>query len=190
MIEHRRALALAFAVVLSARVGLAEDTRTITIFEGRQVWVPVPAGWSLDERREPRNGVKIIQLQDPGKEVDLQMSFFPDPSDRLSSRAALESEARGFLETYVETSVEKKIRLTFFEAPDGSGAFARFTDGQLDLRHIPKDEKLIAVSGLRSWKGDYALFTILTNTTDSETFKKALDIVKSGIHQPKAPVAF
>ncbi|MGE5413311.1 MAG: hypothetical protein ACM3NW_03985, partial [Syntrophomonadaceae bacterium] len=169
---------------------LADDARTITVFEGRQFAVPVPAGWSFDERSDPHHGLQTIQLEDPGKEVVLQITFFPDSSGKLSSREALEAEAKRILEPYLETSVEKEVRLTFFDSPDGIGAYSAFTDGKLDPKHIPEDEKLISVSGIRAWKGGYDLFTILTNTTDSAAYKKALDIAVSGLRQVKAPVAF
>ena len=189
MIEPGKGL-LVLALVLGARTALADDTKTVTIFEGRQVSVPLPSKWSFDEKTDPHHGTQTVQLEDPGREVVLQMTFFPDTSGRLSSREAVEAEAKRILEPYLETSVEKEIRLTFFDSPDGRGAHSTFTDGKLDPKHIPEDEKLIAVSGIRAWKGGYTLFTLLTNTKDSPVYRAALEIAISGVHQVKAPVSF
>lgn len=171
-------------------VAAAADNKTITIFEARQFSVPVPWGWSFDESQDPNLGTPTVKLGDPGKKVILQMTFIPDPSGKLSSREAVETEARRILQPYVETSVEKEIRLTIFEPPDGLGAYAVFTDAKLDPKHIPEGEWLIGVSGIRTWKGGYTLFTLLTNTRDSSAYRTALDIAVSGTRQVKAPVAF
>ncbi len=171
-------------------LALADDTKTVTIFEGRQFSVPVPAKWSFEEKTDPHHGLQTLQLEDPGKEVVLQMTFIPDSSGRLSSREAVEAEAKRILEPYLESSVEKDIRLTFFESADGMGAYSSFTDSKLDPKHIPEDEKLISVGGIRAWKGGYTVFTLLTNTRESPEYKTALEITISGVRQVKAPVSF
>jgi hypothetical protein len=187
---RRGLLVVAFALVLGARAVLAADTKTVTIFEARQFSVPVPWGWSFDESEDPNLGTPTLKLGDPGKKVALQMTFIPDPSNKLSSREAVEAEAKRILKPYVDTSVEKEIRLTAFDSPDGRGAYAAFTDAKLDPKHIPEDEWLIGVSGIRTWKGGYTVFTLLTNTKDSSAYRTALEIAISGTRQVKAPVAF
>lgn len=167
-----------------------DDTKTVTIFEGRQFSVPVPQDWTFEEKRDPHHGIQSVEVRDPGKEIVLQVTFIPDSSAKLTSREAVEAEARRILEPYLESSVEKEMRLTFFDGPDGMAAYTSFTDSKLDPKHIPEDEKLISVTGIRTWKGGYFLFTVLTNTTDAPAYKKALEISLSGIRQVKAPVAF
>ena len=183
-------LVLSMAGLASANPALAEDTKTVTIFEGRQFSVPVPKGWSYEEGEDPHLGAPTLKLEDPKAEILLQMTFIPDRAGKLSSREAIETEAKRILQPMVETSVEKEIRLTPFDSPDGTGAYATFTDAKLDPKHIPEDEKLIAVSGLRAWKGGYTLFTLLTNSRDSRAYRAALDIAISGVRQVKAPVSF
>ena len=189
MIDSRRGL-LAIALALGAHSALADDTKTVTVFEARQFSVPVPSGWSFEEGQDPHLGMTTLKLEDPGKEVDLQMTFLPDPEGKVSSREAVEAEAKRILEPMLKTSVEKEIRLTFFDSPGGAAAYTTFTDSKLDPKHIPEDEKLLAVSGIRAWKGGYTLFTLLTNTKDSAAYRKALEIALSGTRQTKAPVAF
>jgi hypothetical protein len=183
-------LAMVTALVLCCHLALAADTKTVTVFEGRQFSVPVPFGWSFDEGQDPHLGTTTLKLADPGNRINLQMTFIPDPAGKVSSREGVEAEVKRILQPMVETSVEKEIRLTFFESPDGLGAYATFTDAKLDPKHIPEDEWLIGVSGIRSWKGGYTLFTLLTNTKDSSAYRKALEIATSGTRQTKAPVAF
>ena len=190
MIQLRKAAVALVVALAHAALAFAGDTRTVTIFEGRQFSVPVPEGWTFEERRDPHHGIQTIEVRDPGKEVVLQMTFIPDSSGKLASREAVEAEAKRILETIVEDSVEKEIRLTFFESPDGMGAHSTFTDGKLDPKHIPEDEKLISVSGIRAWKGGYTFFTVLTNIKDSPVYRTALEIAVSGIRQLKTPVAF
>lgn len=188
----RRAGALLAPLLLLVLPSIARATepRILTIFEGRQIAVPVPEGWKYEEGQDPHHGIPTVRIEDPKGEIVLSVSFFPDQDGRLASREGLETEARRLFDFYVETSVEKETRLTFFEAPDGLGVLTSFTDGKLDPKKIPEGEKLISTTGLRSWKGGYMIFTLLTDTTGSPAYKKALELVRSGIKQVKAPVAF
>ena len=183
-------MALGMLQLAVAPSTLADDIKTVTVFEAREFSVPVPSGWSFEEGQDPHLGMTTLKLEDPGKEVDLQMTFLPDPEGKVSSREAVEAEAKRILEPMLKTSVEKEIRLTFFDSPGGAAAYTTFTDSKLDPKHIPEDEKLLAVSGIRAWKGGYTLFTLLTNTKDSAAYRKALEIALSGTRQTKAPVSF
>jgi hypothetical protein len=181
---------LAVAFVLGAHSVFAADARTITIFEGRQMSVDAPRSWIFQEGTDPHLGAPTLRLEDSSQEILLQITFLPDSNSKLSSKESVEAEATRILKPFLATAVEKEIRLTFDDAGDGMAAYASFTDSKLDPKHIPEDEKLIGVSGIRTWKGGYLVFTILTNSTDSKTYKRALDVVLSGIHQVKAPIAF
>jgi hypothetical protein len=183
-------LLAAWAALSAAAVAFgAESTRSVAIFEGQQVEVPVPAGWHVGERQDPRTGVQSVDLSDPGKDVALSISFMPDSRGATATRGGLETLARHVFGAYLDASVEKEMKLTYFEAPGGAGVYTSFTDGKLDPKRIPEGEKLISTTGLRSWKGGYLIFTLLTNTRDSAAYRKALDIVQSGL-KVKLPVAF
>jgi len=180
----------AWAAFFAAAVVLgAESTRSVAIFEGQQVEIPVPAGWEIDERQDPKTGLQSVELSDPGKDAELSISFMPDSQGSMSTRGGLEKLARHVFGTYLESSVEKQMKLTYFEAPGGAGVYTSFTDAKLDPKRIPEGEKLMSTAGLRSWKGGYLIFTLLTNTRDSVAYRKALDIVQSGL-KVKTPVAF
>ena len=180
----------AIAAIVAAAPALT-SSRTITVFATRQFEVPVPTGWKFEDKNEdPSTEIRTIVLTDPKEDVQLSVSFVPDPEIELASRAALEKRSRQVFAFYLATSVEKDIPLTFFETPGSLGVFASFTDGHLDPKKIPKDEKLISTTGFRSWKGTYVLFTLLSNDKTSPAYKTALDLVRSGIRQIKAPVAF
>jgi hypothetical protein len=168
----------------------ANDQRTISIFQGRKLEIPVPKGWSYEERPGPQNGSQTVVLADKKKDVLLTILFLPDSDGALSTREGLEQQAKRVLTPYLEQAVEKKLDLTFFEAADGVGVFTSFTDNKLDPKHIPEDEKLISTTGFRSWNGAGLFFTLLTNSRDLPAYETALDIVRSGIRQVKGPVAF
>ena len=189
--RHASARALwTLALLIAPLAALADDTKIVTIFEGRQIAVPVPDGWKFEEARDPHHGISTVKIEDPKREINLSISFFPDSEGRLASRKDLEAQAQNVFEPYLESAVEKQMRLTFFDAPDGTGVYTSFTDSKLDPKNIPEDEKLMSTTGLRSWKGGYLWFTLLTNSTDSPAYTKALDLVRSGLKQVKAPVAF
>ena len=143
----------------------------------------VPAGWRFTERREPKTGAQTVHLADPKDTIQLDVTFFPDTGDRLATQAGLEAEMRRTFAFYLGGAVEKDMKFTSFEAPGGAGGYTSFTDRSLVGRPIPEGEKLISTTGMRSWKGAYFLFTLLSNSRDSGEFRKALDVVRSGIRE-------
>jgi hypothetical protein len=186
----RTAFLIAGALLLVPLAARAEGAKTVVIFEGRQISVPVPNSWTLEEGRDPHHGTPTLRIAAPKEEIVMQISFFPDSEGRLASRKDLEAEAQRIFAFYLESAVEKEMRLTFFDASDGMGVYTSFTDSKLDPKQIPEGEKLVSTTGIRSWKGAYLLFTLLTDSTKSPTYEKALDLVRTGLKQVKAPVSF
>ena len=184
-----RGLVLA-ALLILPRATSGDDIRTVTIFEGRQIAVAVPAGWKFDEQLDPHHGTPLLHVEDPAGQVAVVLAFFPDPAAKPPDRADLEAEAQNLFEPYLQSSVEKEMDLTYFDAPDGRGVYASFTDGNLDPQNVPEDEKLISTAGLRSMKGVYVLFTVLTNSRDSASYRRALELVRGELRQVKTPVSF
>lgn len=168
----------------------AGDSKTVTIFEGRQVVIPVPSGWKLEDKTSPKKEAQTIELVDPKKEIQLDVSFLPDPDGEMSTRKALEEQARRIFVFYLQQSVERDMKLDAFDAPGGLGVFTSFTDKTLDPKHIPEGEKLISTTGIRSWKGVYLIFTLLADSRSSAAYRTALEIVQSGLKQVKAPASF
>ncbi len=182
---------LALAALLLASPAISgDDVRTVTIFQGRQIAMAVPAGWKFDEELDPHHGTPTLHVEDPGGEVAMIVAFFPDPVATPPDRTDLEAEARNLFEPYLESAIEKDVALTYFDAPDGGGVYASFTDGNLDPRNIPQDERLISTAGLRSMRGVYVLFTVLSNSRDSAAYRRALDLVRGELRQVKTPVSF
>ena len=172
----------ALALFLCAGTAPAEE-RSITIFEGRRIAVPVPAGWHYEESRNPKTGAQTVELADPKNAVQLDVTFFPDSTGRLATRTALEAEMRKDFAFYLGGSVEQDMTFTPFEAPGGLGGYTSFTDRSLVGKPVPAGEKLISTTGMRSWEGAYLLFTLLSNSRDADEFRKALGIVKSGLRE-------
>lgn len=186
---NRVALQLLALALCAASRQVEAETKIVTIFEGRQVSVDVPPGWKFVEKHNRATGVQTLEILDAREEVELDISFVPDPADRLASREGLETEMRKAFQFYLDSSVEREMKFTFFDAPDGRGGYTSFTDRSLVGRtKIPKGERLISTPGMRSWKGAYLIFTLLTNSADTKTWREALEIVRTGLKQTRGPV--
>jgi len=185
-----RTLALAGVFVTWTAILAAADVKTVTIFEGRQIEIPVPEGWSFQTKLDEERGVQTVELADPKKEVQLDVSFLPDPDGEMSTRKALEEQAKRIFVFYLSQSVEREMKLVSFEAAGGIGVSTTFTDRKLDPKHVPEGEKLMSTTGLRSWKGVYLIFTLLSDSKDSAAYRSALEIVQKGLKQVKAPASF
>jgi hypothetical protein len=173
---------LAFGVFLLAGVARAEE-RSVTIFEGRKISVSVPTGWKFGEAQDPKTGVQTLEWLEPSGEVQLDISFLPDSKGRMATREALEAEMKRTLSFYLTDAVEREMRFTSLETADGVCEYTSFTDRRLVGRKIPEGERLISTTGMRSWKGVYLLFTLLSNSRDTEAFRQAIEIVRTGVKE-------
>lgn len=151
----------------------------LSIFQQRQISIAVPDGWTYAESRDERTGVQTATIGDPSGEIQLSISFLSDQANRLATKPALEKQMRTLFEEYVSGSVEQKMTFTYAETADGIEGHVVFTDRSLAGKEIPKDQRLVSTTGLRSWPGVYAFFTLLSNQTRSEAYATALEIVRT-----------
>jgi hypothetical protein len=167
----------------------AAEERTIAVLDGREISITTPSGWSFAESRDPRTGLPTIRCADRKEEISLQITFFPDPKAILETREGLEANMKEYFASYLSGAVEKEMTITSLDVPDGVGAYTSFTDRKLVGKKVPESERLISTTGMRSWKGAFLLFTLLTNSRDTEAYRQALEIVESGIRQVDGPRA-
>jgi len=162
-------------------VGAAEQS--VTIFEGRKIVVSVPKGWKFAQAADSRTGVQTLEWLDPAGDVQLDVSFLPDSKGRLMTREGLEAEMKRAMAFYLEDAVEREMKFTVLETADGVCEYTSFTDRRLVGKKIPEGERAISTTGIRSWKGVSLYFTLLSNSRDTEAFRQALEIVRSGVNE-------
>src|SRR6266850_8542449 len=136
--------------LLAALFLLASSTRNVTIFQGRQVTVAVPDGWTFADSREGDTGVQTLALEDPSGEIKVQLSFFPDSENRLGSKGAIEATMKKYFAGMLNGAVEREMKIVSSDAPDGFEGHTVFTDKQFAGREVPKKERRLATSGMRS----------------------------------------
>ena len=166
---------------------VSADERLVTIFQGRQLSVSTPPGWRFEESRDKKTGVQTVEIVDPKSEIQLDVSFIPDSEGRLGTREALEAEMRNVFAFYLEGSVEREMKFASLDVTVGIGGYTFFTDRSLVGRKVPKGERLISTVGIRSWKGAYLIFTLLSNSRDSDPYRLALDIVRASFKEVRGP---
>lgn len=154
-------LALALLLLFSA-VSLFAVTRTIRIFDKRQVVIAVPEGWKFELTKDKKTGLQTIQLDDRNG-VRASATFHPDPENALASEEALDERARGLF-----APVGEETRFTVTKTVDG---FAR---------HAVVDD---ATKGIRSWPGVYLVFTVTGEDRESEAYARAIEVITEGLRE-------
>jgi uncharacterized membrane protein YgcG len=167
--------------------GVKANERRVSIFQERQISVSVPTGWRLEESRDPRTGIQTLRLVDPRSEIRVDVSFFPDPEDRLVTREGLEAEMRKAFAFYLTGAVEREMKFASLDVTSGIGEYTFFTDRSLSGREIPEGERLISTVGIRSWKGAYLIFTLLSNSRDAVPYRLALEFIRTGLKEVSGP---
>src|SRR5262249_24559087 len=132
--------------------------------------------------------VQTVELSEPTGDVVLAFSFFPDSTHRLSTRAAIEHEMHRAYDSYLSNAVEKSLQIEFVTTSDGLVGYTTLTDRKFVSRDVPQGERLYLTVGIRSWNGVFVVFTLESNHRDSSRYKKALDLVLSGLRQTSPAV--
>ena len=179
---RRARILLAVSVVLGAGAAHAAD-RPVEILGGRKISVAVPKDWTFTESREPKTGTQALNWRDPSGQVRLDISFYPDDNGWVGTREGLEAEMDKVFVFYRDGAVEKEKKSVNLKPASGIGAYMTFTDRSLVGKELPPGEHRISTTGIRSWKGAYLVFTLLSNSRDSAPYLQALEIVRSGVKE-------
>ncbi len=159
--------------------------QSIRAFQQREILIPVPPRWILREEQKEYLPVSVVTITHSSNEVMLMASFFPDTTGKMVSRKACEKLLQEDWEKNPKggrkIALEKNPNIRFCKTPDGMAAWYSLTDSTLVGRDIPPNQWLYVTSAIRSWKGAFAHFTILSNSLDSEEYHLAKDLALSGI---------
>jgi hypothetical protein len=160
---------------------------TVTVLGKRQFSIPVPAGWKSEQMIGGQNKFDTIVLDDPAGTIKLAFTFIPDAENHYGTKeqtSALMGDALGEL---LAGAVERKLSFTVVDAPGGFEAHSFFTDKKLvGINPVPKDEWRFITAGVRTFKGAFIFFTLLSNETDSAARTKALEIVTKELTEVSA----
>jgi hypothetical protein len=183
------AFLFALVTVLSPDQALAapkETAReeTLILFGQRRVTLTVPAGFRYSSGKNER-GLITTKLTDSAETIVLQISFLPDESGEfVSSRGRKEFMVETF-QPYVGGSVEKAMQFEELEPRSGGGTYCVFTDANLvGKTNFPPGEFLNSTTGVKSWRGCIAVFTLLSNNTTSEEYRTAILLLRESLSEP------
>lgn len=179
-----RKIVLWLALLMPAALLAKEES--FLLYEDHRVAIDVPEGYTYT-LGSGEAGVITVHLLDPKQEVNLEISFLPDPDGRFSTPRARREFIVETFNKYVEGSVEKEMRFAELKPRAGSATSCVFTDASLvGKTTYPKGEYLNATTGLKAWSGCAAFFTLLSNGLESPSYAAALKIITDSVREPKA----
>lgn len=152
-------IAVALAFVLAAVSALAA-TRTIRIFDKRQIVIAVPEGWKFDLEKDKKTGLQTMHVEDRESDVKLAASFHPDPDKELATEEAIGKRLG-------EIASDESATFTYVKTVDGVAGHGVVGD---------------ATKGMRSWPGVYVAFTV-TGDRESEAYAKAIEVITTGMRE-------
>lgn len=193
--KSRFASSLAVLLLLlqlgGAAAGAKEKAReeTLILYDQRRVTLAVPEGFVYSSKKD-ESGMITARVHDPKEKISLQISFVPDPESECgTSRGRKEVMVQSFRHL-VADSVEKAMQFEELEPRNGAGTYCVLTDATLAGRTaLPPGEYLQSTNGIKSWRGCFALFTLLSQNTTSEDYRSAMKILRESLaEQPLTPL--
>lgn len=150
---------VALSLALAAASAFAA-TRTIRIFDKRQIVIAVPEGAKFNVAK---NGdVSTIQIEDRAG-VKISGSFFRDADNELATEEALEARMRDLF-----APVDESVKFTFVKTTDGIAGHAVIGD---------------ETKGIRSWPGAFLVFSVTADDRESDAYAKALEVLTTGLRE-------
>jgi hypothetical protein len=183
----RSVVALVIAWSCTGLFASAKDKahdETLVLSGQRRVSLTVPAGFLYASNKDER-GLITTKLSDPKDVVSLQITFLPDTEGEFSTaRGRKEMMVQSF-QQYVAGSVEQGMRFEELEPRGGAGTYCVFTDAALVGKNkFPAGEYLHSTTGVKSWPGCIAVFTLLSNNTTSEEYQTAMKVLRESLIEP------
>jgi len=186
-----RLIALLVALPLAGTLVAKEKARdeTLILFEQRRVAIAVPAGFVFTSNKDEQ-GFITARLNDPKNKVTLQISFLPDSEgEYTTARGRKELMVKSF-QQFVTGSVEQAMQFEELEPRAGAGTFCVFTDSSLvGKTKLPPGEYLNSTAGIKSWRGCFAVFTLMSNDTKSDEYRAAMKVLRESLSElPLTPL--
>lgn len=186
-----RLVALLVGLPLAGALVAKEKARdeTLILFEQRRVAIAVPVGFVFTSNKDEQ-GFITARLSDPKDKVSLQISFLPDSEGEYSTaRGRKELMVKSF-QQFVTGSVEQAMQFEELEPRTGAGTFCVFTDSSLvGKAKLPPGEYLNSTAGIKSWRGCFAVFTLMSNDTKSDEYRAAMKVLRESLSElPLTPL--
>ena len=175
--------------VLSASIRLAAKEEVLALYEDHRVVINVPEGSTLT-RSFSDLGIITVKIVDAKQVTNLEISLLPDPEGRFTTPRARREFIVETFQQYVEGSTEKEIHFTEQKTRTGAVTACVFTDANLvGKTDLPPNEYLNATTGMKTWPGCAAYFTLLSNGVDSPAYQAAMKIITESVQDQKPPPA-
>ncbi|MCX6952155.1 MAG: hypothetical protein NTV51_08305 [Verrucomicrobia bacterium] len=186
-----RLIALLLALPLGGLLAAKEKARdeTLILFEQRRVAIAVPEGFVFTSNKDEQ-GFITARLNDPKDKVSLQISFLPDSEgEYATARGRKELMVKSF-QQLVSGSVEQAMQFEELEPRSGAGTYCIFTDSALvGKTKYPPGEYLNSTAGIKSWRGCFVVFTLLSNDTKSDEYRAAMKVLRDSLAElPLTPL--
>ena len=173
-------LALPSAAALPAPQPKARE-EVLVLFGQRRVALVVPAGFVFSSEKDDR-GLISARLTDPQEKTTLHISFLPDPAGELATpRGRKEFLVQAF-QRFVAGSAEQAMQFEELEPRTGAGTYCVFTDKDLVGRAtFPPGEYLHATTGIKTWPGSLAVFTLMSNSTTGDEYRAIMKLLRESL---------
>lgn len=173
-------LVLAWSAVAATPDPRAE---TVFLFQNRKVTVAVPEGMGIQTSKDER-GMISVRLGHPKDKVSLQVSFLPDPEGRFATARSRKEFMNETFFDYVASSVEKAMQFEELDPKVGAGTYCVFTDASLvGKTKLPRGEFLQTTTGLKTWPGVVAVFTVFSNDTISKEYVAVMGMLRDSVEE-------
>lgn len=172
----------ALAVVGPVRAAESEaPSISIQVPGGDKLSASVPAGWKSSLDRPPAGIPPTLDLTGPGGTL-LKITFLANPQARAIKSEDLDALLTQGSEQYIANSVEKRVTLTRINSKSGPGVYSVFTDSRLAGVTAPAPGEFRNVtSGVLAVGRQIVIFALLSNGTDSDEYRRAMEVVTNGL---------
>jgi hypothetical protein len=175
--------ALAFAVIaaaqLTAGLAVAQVQRTLVLPAGPKFSITVPMGYSYKTDFDQEGNARVL-MENPIWQIQIAAIAIADPDPAITSSEWQKNQLISRLAAALPLAKEKDYNFRPLNPRTGTGVYCQFSDAELT-----KDDKLNPgeflhlTGGIRSWKGCWVHFQILSNDVSSEEFREVMDLFKS-----------
>ncbi|MDO8539749.1 MAG: hypothetical protein Q7S40_04850 [Opitutaceae bacterium] len=164
------------------------ESQSIELFENRKILIELPEGFMMNRGSDAR-GVPAVRVFDAKERVSLEITFLPDPEERFSDGFARKELMHQLFQEFLAGSEERAMQFEELEPKNGRGTYCVFTDRALAGKTSPPpNEYLNVTTGVKSWPGVVAVFTLFSNGTSSPEYRAAMTMLRESVHERVGPL--
>lgn len=177
-----RVVVLLLLLLATGEFVVAQTEQSVTIPGRHRFSILVPAGYSFRVERDRMDNAAVF-MENPVWGISITAFLITDRERPITTTEWQRNELISRVANALSQAKEPDYNIQPLHPVSGTGVFCIFTDGTYKrVEDLPPGEYLHLTGGIRSWRGCFVFFQIMSNDLTSPEYREAFGLFETSFN--------